>query len=115
MKSKEEALLEELNLSDTTKRIYEATMKIPKGCVATYSQIARLAGNEKMCRVVGNVLHNNPLPGIIPCHRVVNSKGKPALEFAFGGDIAQISLLESEGVLVINGRVDLEKYQIKKI
>lgn len=96
-----------------TKRIYEAVKKIPKGKVATYSLVARMAGNKDMSRAVGNALHKNPEPGVIPCHRVVNSKGELAGEFAFGGAGAQAKLLESEGVEVRNGTVDLKKYMME--
>lgn len=96
-----------------TKRIYEAVKTIPKGCVATYSQVAKMAGNEKMSRAVGNALHKNPSPGIIPCHRVVDAKGRLAGAFAFGGERVQAELLESEGVKVVDGKVDLAKYQMK--
>lgn len=96
-----------------TKRIYEAVKKIPKGNVATYAQVAKLAGNEKMARAVGNALHKNPEPGIIPCHRVVDSKGRLADEFAFGGIGIQAELLEKEGVIVVNNTVDLNRYQFK--
>ena len=95
-----------------TKRIYEAVKKIPKGKVATYAQVAALAGNPKMARAVGNALHKNPEPGIIPCHRVVDSKGHLADEFAFGGAGVQAKLLEEEGVEVIDNIVDLKKYQM---
>jgi O-6-methylguanine DNA methyltransferase len=96
-----------------TKRIYEAVKKIPKGKVATYGQIAKLAGDEKMCRAVGNALHKNPEPDKIPCFRVVNSKGELSGEFAFGGAGAQQKLLEAEGIEVINGKVDLSKFGMK--
>ena len=56
-----------------TKRIYEAVKTIPKGKVATYGQVASLAGDPKMARAVGNALHKNPDPENIPCFRVVNS------------------------------------------
>ena len=95
-----------------TKRIYEAVKRIPKGKVATYAQIAAMAGNEGMARAVGNALHKNPEPGIIPCHRVVDSKGNLAGAFAFGGEKVQEDLLKREGVIVIDGRVDLQKYQM---
>lgn len=97
-----------------TKRIYEAVKRIPKGSVATYSQVAKMAGNEKMSRAVGNALHKNPEPGIIPCHRVVDAKGRLAGAFAFGGEKVQEELLKAEGVAVIDGRVDLKKYQYKR-
>lgn len=95
-----------------TKRIYEAVKKIPKGHVATYAQVANMAGNEKMARAVGNALHKNPDPEHIPCFRVVNSKGELAGEFAFGGTGVQEKLLEADGVEVKNGKVDLNKYGI---
>ena len=93
-----------------TKRIYEAVKRIPKGHVATYGQIAQLAGDKKMARAVGNALHKNPDPEHIPCFRVVNSKGELAGAFAFGGGRAQEDLLRQDGVEVINGKVDLTKY-----
>lgn len=92
------------------KRIYEAVKKIPKGKVATYGQIAALAGDKKMARAVGNALHKNPNPDLIPCYRVVNAKGELSGEFAFGGAGAQAQLLEADGIQVVNGKVDLEKY-----
>lgn len=95
------------------KRIYEAVKKIPYGHVATYSQIAELAGDRKMARAVGNALHKNPDPDGIPCFRVVNAKGELAGEFAFGGSGAQAKLLIAEGVEVFDGRVDLGKFQWK--
>lgn len=95
-----------------SKRIYEAVKRIPKGFVATYSQVAEMAGDRKMARAVGNALHKNPEPGVIPCHRVVNAKGQLAGAFAFGGEDAQASLLRNEGVEVIDGRVDLKLYQM---
>jgi O-6-methylguanine DNA methyltransferase len=99
-------------ISDSpSKRIYEAVKKIPYGHVATYSQVAEIAGDKKMARAVGNALHKNPDPDNIPCFRVVNAKGELAGEFAFGGPGAQAKLLEAEGIAVFDGRVDLSKYQ----
>ena len=96
-----------------TKRIYEAVKRIPKGHVATYGKIAEMAGDHRMARAVGNALHKNPDPEHIPCFRVVNAKGKLAGAFAFGGEDVQAELLRADGVEVINGRVNLEKYGIK--
>ncbi len=101
-------------ISDSpTKRIYEAVKKIPRGSVATYGQVAAMAGNPGMCRAVGNALHKNPSPGEIPCYRVVNSKGELSGAFAFGGASVQADLLRQDGIEVIDGRVDLEKYGMK--
>lgn len=63
-----------------TKRIYEAVRKISKGHVATYGQVAAMAGDAKMARTVGNALHKNPDPEHIPCFRVINAKGELASE-----------------------------------
>ena len=93
-----------------TKRIYEAVKQIPKGHVATYGQVAAMAGNPKMSRAVGNALHKNPDPENIPCFRVVNAKGKLAEAFAFGGEGKQAKLLEEDGVVVVDGKVDLDVY-----
>ena len=94
-------------------KIYEVVKSIPKGKVATYGQVALLAGNPRWARVVGYALHVNPEPGIIPCHRVVNREGKVAPSFAFGGENVQRQLLESEGIVFeSDGRIDLGKYSI---
>lgn len=100
----------DLVADSATKRIYEAVKRIPKGRVATYGQVAAMAGNERMSRAVGNALHKNPTPGIVPCHRVVDARGRLAGGFAFGGMEAQASLLAREGVEVVDGKVDLGKY-----
>lgn len=98
-----------------TKRIYAAVRRIPKGKVATYGQVAKMAGEPKMARAVGNALHKNPDPDTIPCYRVVNAKGELAGEFAFGGEGAQAKLLMQEGIEVVNGKVDLKKYGMKAV
>ncbi len=98
---------------NTFEKIYEVVKSIPEGKVATYGQVALLAGNPRWARVVGYALHVNPYPGIIPCHRVVNCEGGVAPGFAFGGEGIQRQLLESEGIVFEpNGRIDLEKYSI---
>lgn len=100
-------------VTDTpSRRIYEAVKKIPKGCVATYGQVAEMAGDRKMARAVGNALHKNPDPENIPCYRVVNAKGRLANAFAFGGAGVQKRLLEADGIEVIDDAVDLTKYGI---
>lgn len=95
-----------------TKRIYEAVKRIPVGKVATYGQVARMAGDKKMARAVGNALHKNPNPLEIPCYRVVNAKGELSGQFAFGGKGRQEKLLQADGIEVVDGKVDLEKYGI---
>ena len=90
--------------------IYDVVRCIPYGKVATYGQVAMLAGNPRWSRVVGYALHVNPDPEHIPCYRVVNRLGEPSPAFAFGGVNEQIALLENEGVTFTDGKVDLSKY-----
>ena len=97
-------------MTDFTKEVYEQVKKIPKWKVASYGQIAFLAGNPRASRAVGYALHHNPEPGIIPCHRVVFSDGEVSPAFAFGGKDIQRELLEQEGVsFQKDGHVDMGK------
>ena len=98
---------------NTFEKIYEVVKTIPKGRVATYGQVAMLAGNPRWARTVGFALHVNPDPDNIPCHRVVNREGRTAPGFAFGGEGVQRQLLEQEGILFeSDGRIDLKRYSI---
>lgn len=92
-------------------RIYDVVSQIPKGKVATYGQVAALAGNPRWARVVGYALHINPDRERIPCHRVVNREGRVSPAFAFGGENEQINLLKAEGVTSKDGFVDLSIYR----
>ena len=95
---------------NTFDKIYEQVRRIPRGKVATYGQIATLAGNPHWSQIVGYALHSNPAPGVIPCHRVVNRFGGTAAAFAFGGGDRQRELLEEEGVVFrADGTVDLTR------
>ncbi len=97
----------------TYEKIYEAVKLIPKGKVATYGQVAAMAGNRGWARVVGNALHNNPDPYSIPCYRVVNHRGEVSKAFAFGGGNRQYDMLKADGVEFDNNkRVIMQKYCI---
>lgn len=94
-------------------RVYAFLRTIPKGKVTTYGRIAEYLGNKHYAQTVGNILHDNPDPSQYPCHRVVNSKGKVAEHYAFGGATIQRKRLENEGVVFDeNGTVDLKKYGV---
>lgn len=94
-------------------KVYEFLKTVPRGKVTTYGRIALHLGNRNLSRAVGNILHHNPDPGEIPCHRVVNSRGRVSPNFAFGGGASQRLLLEQEGIVFEpDGTVDLEKYGI---
>ena len=58
-------------------KVYKAVSKIPLGQVRTYKWVAARSGNPKASRAVGQILKNNPLPLIIPCHRVIRCSGRP--------------------------------------
>lgn len=92
-------------------KIYNVVQTIPRGCVMNYGAVAAMAGNPRRARVVGYALHVNPMPGVIPCHRVVMKDGSLSPGFAFGGEGAQRALLEAEGVTFLpDGRVDMKKH-----
>ena len=100
-------------MSSLKEKVYEFVKNIPRGKVATSGQIALFLGNRNFARVVGNILHNNPDPEHIPCHRVVNAQGQLSRSYAFGGVEAQRRLLESEGVVFKNEQiVDLSVSQM---
>ena len=109
----------EINMNDTNNSsafelIYEVVKQIPYGKVATYGQVASLAGNRHWSRVVGYALHANPDPDNIPCYRVVNRFGEVSSAFAFGGANQQVALLAAEGVTFHDNKVDLKQYQWAK-
>ena len=92
-------------------KVYEFLKTIPEGKVATYGQVACFLGNKHLARVVGNILHKNPDPKNIPCHRIVNCKGEVSSAYAFGGADAQRIRLEQEGIVFEkDGRINLKKY-----
>ena len=92
-----------------TDLIYDSVRHIPKGCVASYGQIARLAGNARGARIVGFAMHRCQAPDV-PCHRVMFRDGSLCPGYAFGGADIQRSLLESEGVSFLpDGRVNMER------
>jgi methylated-DNA-[protein]-cysteine S-methyltransferase len=94
--------------SNFNQKVWAVTSKIPAGKVATYADVARKLGS-KGYRAVGNALNRNPFAPVVPCHRVVGSNGH--LTGFAGGLSAKKRLLESEGVPVVNGRVDLKAYR----
>jgi O-6-methylguanine DNA methyltransferase len=95
------------------RKIYLLAQQIPKGKVATYSQLARMAGSPGAARAVGMCMKTNPDMKTIPCHRVVASNGH-LTGYAFGKGIAtKKQKLLQEGVHFIQNTVDLEASQWK--
>ncbi len=94
--------------------IWSVVRKVPRGRVATYGQIAELAGLEGHARQIGYALHNLPEKSSVPWHRVVNAKGE--ISARTGGDSHELQrlLLEAEGVEFDGkGRMDLKRYRWK--
>ncbi len=95
-------------------RIYAVVSRIPAGCVATYGQIARLAGLAGRARQVGYALSALPSGRDVPWHRVVNVRGEISARANPLYEGIQRDLLEQEGVVFEpNGRVSLPRYQWK--
>jgi methylated-DNA-protein-cysteine methyltransferase-like protein len=92
-------------------RFYSIIRRIPRGRVATYGQIAALAGLPRNARQVGYALHALPEGSDVPWHRVVNARGEISQRATPGWDGLQRVLLERERVLSGDGRVDLERFQ----
>lgn len=114
-------------MTDLELKIYDIVRNIPCGQVMTYGQVAEKAGDKHLARVVGNVMHKNPVPfwelatkvgftyekpgsewndfAPVPCHRVVNSTGKMGANFGMGGPEIQEKMLKAEGVNIKNGKV----------
>ena len=88
-------------------KAYAIVKRIPKGKVATYGQIAKLAGNPKAARAVGMFMRTNPYTSIVPCHRVVASDGSLTGYSGRGGVRGKKKMLLSEGVKFAGGHVDL--------
>jgi methylated-DNA-protein-cysteine methyltransferase-like protein len=91
-------------------RIYRIVRRIPAGRVATYGQVATLAGLAGHARQVGYALHALPEETAVPWHRVVNAAGRISRRSLPGGELVQRLLLEREGVsLDARGRVPLRR------
>jgi methylated-DNA-protein-cysteine methyltransferase-like protein len=92
--------------------IWKMVAKIPRGRVATYGQIAELAGLEGHARQVGYALHNLPEGSRIPWHRVINAQGEVSPRTAGDSHELQRLLLEGEGVeFDLRGRVNLKQFR----
>lgn len=95
-------------------KIYSLCSSIPEGKVATYGQLAKLAGKPKAARAVGSFMKNNLNAPIVPCHRVVSSTGKLTGYSAPGGIVQKKKMLLKEGVSFKGSLVDLSISKWKK-
>jgi methylated-DNA-protein-cysteine methyltransferase related protein len=83
---------------------YSIVRRIPEGKVATYGQIAWLAGMPRCSRIVGYALASCPTESDVPCHRVIDRLGRTKIAFDMCSPGAQRALLEAEGVVFRNDR-----------
>jgi len=96
----------------TRGRIYAVVRRIPRGRVATYGQVATLAGLAGHARQVGYALHALPAGSSVPWQRVVNARGEISLRSVPGAGLTQRMLLEREGIRFdARGRIGLERYR----
>ena len=96
--------------ANSYQRIYAVVRRIPEGRVATYGQVASLAGLAGHARQVGYALHALPDQSAVPWHRVVNASGGISLRSVPGGELIQRGLLEREGIRIDSrGRVPLAR------
>ena len=94
--------------SSSYRLIYQIVRRVPKGCVATYGQVARLAGLPGHARQVGYAMHALPEHTKVPWHRIINAKGGVSRRSTPGWEQDQRLRLEREGIVFdARGKVDL--------
>ncbi len=88
--------------------VYKKLLRVPKGKITTYGELAKAVGLKNGQRAIGRIMNKNPFPVIVPCHRVVNSNGKIG-GYAYGQDVKN-KMLTKEGIEIQNGKIlDFEK------
>lgn len=92
-------------------RIWATIERIPRGCVATYGQVADVAGYVRRPRLTAQALRQVPDGREVPWFRVINAQGRIAIPASTRGHREQLRRLEAEGVKFENGRVDLARYR----
>ena len=92
-------------------KIWQILALIPKGRVATYGQVAELAGFPKMARAVGRTLSKLPHGTQLPWHRVLNAQGKLSFPLESAPYKEQKNRLEKEGIVFLNGKIRLADYR----
>ena len=90
--------------------VWKVVSEIPSGPVLTYGEVARLAGMPRAARRVSQALRRAPRGVKLPWHRVINSQGKISFPEDSSAWLEQKDMLEGEGVIFLNGKVDLEHF-----
>lgn len=97
-------------ITDFQQKCYTTLKKVPKGKVTTYKDLAK-AMNSKAYRAVGSAMNKNPFAPKVPCHRVINENGKVG-NYAHGTN-KKIKMLKEEGIEIIDGKINLNKFRFK--
>jgi methylated-DNA-[protein]-cysteine S-methyltransferase len=84
-------------------KVYKKLLKVPKGKVTTYSELAKAVGLKNGQRTIGRIMNKNPFPVIVPCHRVILSSGKIG-GYAWGEKI-KVNMLSREGIQIKEGKI----------
>jgi methylated-DNA-protein-cysteine methyltransferase-like protein len=92
------------------KAVWQVVTGIPRGHVLTYGEVARLAGMSRAARRVSMAMRRAPRGMKLPWHRVINAQGKISFPTDSSGYQRQKELLEQEGVVFMNGKIDLERF-----
>ncbi len=92
------------------KTVWHVVKGIPRGHVLTYGEVARLAGMSRAARRVSQALRRAPRSMKLPWHRVINAQGKISIPHDSPSHRRQKELLESEGVVFLNGKIDLQRF-----
>lgn len=95
-----------ISRAEVEHRVWQVVNLIPPGKIATYGQVAAMAGMPKQSRLVGRILSSLPTGTRLPWHRVINSQGG----ISNPNRQAQQERLEAEGITLVNGRVSLREY-----
>ena len=96
--------------ADNKQKIWQIVNQIPRGKVASYGQVAKMAELPGYARYVGHVMKSLPADSRLPWHRVVNSRGQLSFPRDSREYQLQKSRLEAEGIIFVNGRFSLDKY-----
>ena len=97
-------------LDQWVKTVWQVVEGIPRGHVLTYGEVARLAGMRRAARRVGQAMRRAPKDMNLPWHRVVNAQGRISFPPDSHGFQRQRDLLEGEGVVFLNGKIDLDRF-----
>ena len=84
-------------------KVYKKLLDVPSGKITTYGELAKAVGLKNGQRKIGQIMKSNPLPVVIPCHRVVKSDGTIG-GYAFGVEI-KVNMLSKEGVKISKGKI----------